>query len=86
MSPRDGGNLKVYDPESSRLLATGVSQLEPGMREHPFCCLDGNGTLLVYYFGRGKREVTVQTGPNEGVTARLGTRWVGGRREWILNW
>ena len=78
--------IEVYDPESACLLATGRTSDCAGSDEHPFRCLEGNSRLLSYYFARGKRRVMVRLGPNEGITAHLGTRWAGGHREWTLDW
>lgn len=77
--------LQIYDPATARLIAIGLAQGSPGMARC-FQCREGNGDLLTYYFGKGKREVLVRHGANEGVTAHLATRWVDGRREWTLDW
>ncbi len=88
MSPlRDTGQpIEIYDVDASRLLARAQ---EAGCDGDDDCrtisCIEGNGTLLTYYFGRGKRDVVVRSGPNEGTTAQLGTRWRAGHREWTLN-
>lgn len=81
-----GRQFEVFDPESARLLAVGFECCED-VEGHPrFSCSHGNGTLLAYYFGRGKRDVLVRSGPNEGVHAHLTTSWKHGAREWILDW
>lgn len=77
--------LEIYDAESSRLLATAREAGKEGGRARVVSCTKGNGTLLTYYYGRGKRDVVVRSGPNEGMTAHLGTRWRGGHREWTLD-
>ena len=85
MLPDTGDLLRVFEPGSSRLLAIGHETAgEAGSAQ--FACDEGTGALLAYYFGKGRREVLVQNGPNEGVTAHLGTRWASGHREWILDW
>ena len=76
--------FEIYDAESSRLLATAREAEEDG-GGHVVACTAGNGALLRYYYGRGKRDVIVRSGPNEGMTAHLGTRWRAGHREWTLN-
>jgi hypothetical protein len=79
--------LELLEPVSARLIAVGHECGEgeaPGCRA--FACQQGNGALLAYYFGKGRREVLVRSGPNEGMTAHLSTRWSGGHREWILDW
>lgn len=83
--PRNGaGPVFVYDPDSFRLLAAGTEEpCADGARA--FSCTNGNGALLAYYFGRGKRLVMVRHGANEGITCHLGTRWCNGRREWLLD-
>lgn len=87
MSPREAGEpVRIYDPASARLLAVGRERAANDAAGHPFACATGNGVLLTYYFGKGGREVLVRHGADEGVSAHLGTRWVGGRREWILDW
>lgn len=75
----------VYDAETAQLLAAGEEAALPG-HTHAFSCIRGNGALLLFYFVKGRRDVLVRLGPNEGVTAQLGTRWRGGRREWTLDW
>lgn len=77
--------VRVFEPESSRLLAVGheTGGEDDGIR---FECDEGAGALLAYYFGKGKRQVLVQNGEAEGVTAHLGTRWWRGHRQWILDW
>jgi hypothetical protein len=77
--------VRVYEPDSHRLLATG-HELGGTDHAHAFACDSGNGALLAYYFGKGKRHVLVQNGPNEGVPAHLATRWRSGHREWTLDW
>ncbi|MEO8540271.1 MAG: hypothetical protein ABI577_11065 [bacterium] len=87
MSPHDPGpELMLYDPDSASLLATGMELSEADTTGHCFACIRGNGILLTYYFGKGRRHVMVRHGADEGVTAQLGTRWVAGRREWVLEW
>ena len=83
MSPHDRRPLQIYDPGTATLIA--VARGTPGIAGGFECC-EGNGALLAYYFGKGKREVLVRNGANEGVTARLATRWVADHREWILDW
>lgn len=84
--PSTGQQLEVFDPDSSRLLAVGVRCGED-VDGHPrFSCSRGNGALLSYYFGKGKREVLVRNGPNEGIHAHLATCWKQGSREWTLDW
>ena len=78
--------LQVFDPESSCLLATGIECGEDSEGRHQFSFSDGNGALLKYYFGQGKRDVMVRSGPNEGIVAHLVTRWKPGGREWMLEW
>lgn len=78
--------IEVYDPESACLLATGRAAECAETEVHPFRCVKGNSVLLSYYFAKGKRQVMVRLGPNEGITAHLGTRWVGGHRQWTLDW
>ena len=89
MQPEVGQRLdiRLFEPESLRLLAVG-QEIDEAEAEvlHPFGCLEGNGVLLTYYFGKGKRDVCVQIGENEGVMAHLGTRWRKGHREWTLDW
>lgn len=82
----DASAFEVLDPVSYRLLALGHECGEPTDGEHSFSCSHGNGALLTYYFGKGKREVLVRNGPDEGVHALLGTRWARGHREWTLDW
>lgn len=77
--------FEIYDAESSRLLATAREAAEEEGRVRVVSCTAGNGSLLTYYYGRGKRDVVVRTGPNEGMTAHLGTRWRAGHREWTLD-
>ena len=84
--PPSTSRVQVFDPETARLLATGREHRAVDADGFAFECERGNGTLLTYYFGKGKRRVVVRTGPNEGVTASLGTRWVNGHREWTLDW
>ncbi|MGE0599693.1 MAG: hypothetical protein AB7J35_11520 [Dehalococcoidia bacterium] len=79
-------DIRVFEPDSLRLLATGQHMGPCEAAVHPFGCLEGNGVLLAYYFGKGKRDVCVQIGENEGVMAHLGTRWRAGHREWTLDW
>lgn len=82
--------VRVFDPKTSRLIASGEELPEPeepgSNPAHAFWCTEGNGALLVYYFGKCGRDVRVQIGRNEGVLAHLGTRWNGGHREWTLEW
>jgi hypothetical protein len=77
--------VEVFDAESSLLLATGQEEGEADGHRLTFSCSKGNGTLLAYYFGKGKREVRVRAGRNEGLTGQLSTRWRSGHREWILD-
>lgn len=79
-------NFCVVDPDSSRVLAIGHRLEEPEPSPLPFGCLRGNGVLLTYYFAKGKRDVRIQVGENEGIVAHLGTRWRSGHREWTLDW
>ncbi len=81
-----GQGLRVYEPESLQLLATGERLEDSSAEARPFGCVEGNGVLLTYYFAKGKRDVRVQFGENEGVLAHLGTRWRDGHREWTLDW
>lgn len=85
MLPEACDLVRVFEPGTSRLLAVGRRTADEDNSQH-FACDTGTGTLLAYYFGKGKREVLVQSGPNEGVTAHLGTRWARGHREWTLDW
>ena len=86
MSPRDEHSaVEVYDAESSRLLATGQEAGVADGHRLTFECLRGNGTLLAYYFGKGKRQVMVRMGRNEGVSGQLSTHWRGRHREWSLD-
>ncbi len=86
MLPRRGEDpVRIYDPASARLMAVGVERAAPS-GGRAFSCSKGNGVLLTYYFGKGRREVLVRHGADEGVSAQLGTRWVAGRREWTLEW
>ena len=85
MLPDTAELVRVFEPESSRLLAVGHETChEPDSLS--FECDSGGGALLAYYFGKGKRSVVMQCGPNEGVTAHLATRWARGHREWTLDW
>ena len=77
--------VDVYDAESSRLLAT-CSQTAGEGHHLTFCCEHGNGALLTYYFGKGKREVLVRAGRNEGLAGHLGTHWRAGHREWTVDY
>jgi hypothetical protein len=83
------GSVRLFDLESTELLACGHG-LDGGSLmkddQQRFCCTEGNGRLLVYFFGKGKRDVRVQLGQGEGVVAHLGTRWNGSHREWTLEW
>ena len=85
MLPEACDLVRVYEPENHRLLATGHG-VSGGAYPLHFECDNGAGALLIYYFGKGKRAVVVQNGPNEGVTARLATRWAKDHREWTLDW
>ena len=86
MSPHDGyPPIQIYDPGNAKLIAIGLAPDAPELARGFECC-EGGGALLTYYFCQGKREVLVRHGANEGITARLGTRWVDGRREWMLDW
>ncbi len=92
--PPDGkpgaAKVRVFDPKTSQQIASGEelpdAEAPSASLARAFCCTDGNGALLVYYFGKCGREVQVQIGHNEGVLAHLGTRWNGGHREWTLEW
>ena len=84
--PPDIHRVQVFDPDSARFLASGRECCESAGVSHAFTCDRGNGALLAHYFGKGKRRVVVRSGPNEGVTAQLGTRWRAGHREWTLDW
>ena len=84
--PSTGEQLQVFDPESSRLLAIVRECRDDADGHHHFSCSRGNGALLTYYFGKGKREVVVRSGPNEGVRAHIATCWKQGAREWTLDW
>lgn len=87
MSPPDGEEaLRIYHPVSAGLIAVGLERTAPGPGGHCFACSKGAGALLAYYFGKGGREVLVRHGADEGISARLDTRWAAGRREWILEW
>jgi hypothetical protein len=77
--------FEIYDVDSSSLLATAREAGEAGARGCVLSCIAGNGALLSYYYGRGKRDVVVRSGPNEGMTAHLATRWHAGKREWTLD-
>ncbi len=84
--PSTDKQLKVFDPETSRLLAVGQECGEAGGGHHSFSCLHGNGTLLTYYFGKGKHDVVIRSGPNEGIRAHITTCWKQGKREWTFDW
>jgi len=86
MLPDTRDLVRVYEPESSRLLAEGRGARKGQQESIEFCCATGAGALLAYYFGKGRRQVVVQAGPNEGVSAHLKTRWANGHREWTLDW
>lgn len=77
--------FEIYDEGSANLLATARQEDARGGRCRIVSCIRGNGALLTYYYGKGKRDVVIRTGANEGITAHLGTRWRGGRREWTLD-
>lgn len=79
------GPTALYDPESAACLGIGETFANSEAESHPFQCLRGNGSLLTYYFGKGKREVVVRSAANEEFTAQLATRWAAGHREWILD-
>ena len=84
--PDTARQVQVFDPESRCLLATGMECGEDNDGHHHFSCARGNGALLTYYFGKGKRDVVVRSGPNEGIRAHLATRWKPEGREWVLDW
>src|SRR5512139_2487692 len=86
MPPDTSDRLELFDPTSSTLLAMGfpLRQLSPSGGD--FRCLDGGAKLLDFYFLKGKRDVRVRSGANEGLVATLGTRWIDGRRQWTLRW
>jgi|GEM_PF-4403793 len=85
MPPPDTPRVfQLYDADSTRLLATAREAGQEGPAR-VVSCIAGNGALLSYFYGRGKRDVIVRSGPNEGMSAHLGTRWRGGRREWTLD-
>jgi hypothetical protein len=79
-----GSQIQVLDPETSRLLATGRIRGEDGHGRPRFACTAGKGLLLMRFFGSGKRDVVIRSGANEGIHARLSTRWTGREREWTL--
>ena len=85
MLPEAHSAVRLYDPRSADLLAVGHKVGEQPFLDR-FACDWGNGTLLAYYFGKGKRDVLVRAATNEGATAHLRTRWRGGQREWTLDW
>jgi len=86
MLPDSQNLMRVYEPEGSRLLAEGHGTRKGQQESIEFSCDTGSGALLAYYFGKGRRQVVVQAGPNEGVSAHLKTRWANGHREWTLDW
>ena len=87
MMPHDEEQpIRLCHPVSAGLIAVGLERSAPGPGGHAFACSKGNGALLTYYFGKGGREVLVRHGADEGISARLCTRWVAGQREWFLEW
>ena len=84
--PDPAATFEVYDAESFCLLAKCQPACEDkGRHRLTFSSADGNGALLTYYFGKGKREVVVRSGTNEGMTGQLGTHWRSGHREWTVD-
>ena len=86
MLPETEDIVRVYEPETSRLLAMGHGARGGDHEPIRFHCETGAGMLLAYYFGKGRRQVVIQSGPNEGLPAHMKTRWSNGQREWTFDW
>jgi hypothetical protein len=78
----EGDMAFISDPEGN-LLTEAEIQLGAASEAVMLVGVGEPGTLLQYYFGRGKREVEVSAG-SQRLLGRLETSWRGNGRRWLI--